>query len=257
MLMVGIVRSNIEDFLVVLSKLSHDLEAKSKQDDSSNVLSFLDLSDEIKILSDYYGLGEKSSLVAQASSPDKAPEEEKKEEFALKNYKIGQQNLLTSIPIQILMSSGSLLELKNTQGDRMISDEDHFYVYKESGVKGFNPGIYKLSSASSFQSSQGAAFRMSGKIVHSNTSKPFVDRLTQQLDSSMVLIDGKIYMKYKEVPKTVSKEKANSKDSKEKEEATKKEGKDKEAKDTESTKFSKLMVIDAATLEPLRVFGQE
>jgi hypothetical protein len=47
------------------------------------------------------------------------------------------------------MSSGHLLELRNSAGDRMIADEDHFYVYKESGVKGFNPGIYKLNSASS------------------------------------------------------------------------------------------------------------
>ena len=60
---------------------------------------------------------------------------------------------------------------------------------------------------------------MSGRILHSNTSQPFVDRLSQELDASMVLIDGKIFMKYAELSKPPAKDKAAAKEGKEKEEA--------------------------------------
>jgi len=200
--MLGIVRSNIEDYLVVLSIISPRsdskilsmaagkvravsseeeirAEIKAMKGSTADRLSFLDLTDEITIISSYYGLGNKPDDGAEPLSPEKATEEAKEEPaFPLKNYKIGQQNLLTSSPIPILMSSGPLLELRNSSGDRMIADEESFYVYKESGVKGFNAGIYKLSSASSLQSCQGAAFRMSGRVLQSNTSQAFVDRLS-------------------------------------------------------------------------------
>ena len=275
-LMLGIVRSNIEDFLIVLSTISSRSESKiltmaagkvravssdeeiraeikAMKDITADRLSFLDLTEEIRIISTYYGLGAKPDAGTDALSPDKPSEDPKDEPAsAVKNYKVGQQNLLTSSPILILMSSGHLLELRNSAGDRMIADEEHFYVYKESGVKGFNAGIYKLSSASSLQSAQGAAFRMSGRILHSNTSQPFVDRLTQELDASMVLIDGKIYMKYEEVSKPAAKEKSTTKEEKEKEEVEQTEAKEAEE---DAIKSSRLMIIDAATLEPLRAYG--
>lgn len=279
--MLGIVRSNIEDFLIVLSTISSRSESKiltmaagkvravsseeeiraeikAMKDITADRLSFLDLTEEIRIISSYYGLGEKSEAGMEGPSADSAKEEAKDEPaFALKNYKIGQQNLLTSSPIPILMSSGNLLELRNSAGDRMVADDEHFYVYKESGVKGVNAGIYKLSSASSLQSSQGAAFRMSGRILQSNTSQPFVDRLSQQLDASMVLIDGKIFMKYEELAKPQAKDKAAAKEGKEKEEASKKEARGADESGADVVKSSKLMVIDAATLEPLRAYGRE
>jgi len=47
----------------------------------------------------------------------------------------------------MLMSSGPLLEIRSTCGDKMVADDEHFYVYKNASVKGYNPGLYKLSSA--------------------------------------------------------------------------------------------------------------
>ena len=160
-LMLGITRSNIEDYLIVLKLLDYQKNVS---------LSFLDLSEELSIISSYYGYGGKSS--DHACSLD----DNQEADLAPKNYKVGQLNLLTSIPIQMLMSSGHLLELRNSEGDRMVADDDYFYIYKKSGAKGFNPGIYKLNAAFKMQSYQGAAFRMAGKIMQQNTSQPFADR---------------------------------------------------------------------------------
>jgi hypothetical protein len=81
----GIIRSNIEDYLLVLSLLELDF--------GFNV----DLSEEIKTLNSYY---------------DSKPESSNKEDTDLSNYKIGKLNLLTSISIQMLLCSGSVLELR-------------------------------------------------------------------------------------------------------------------------------------------------
>lgn len=65
----------------------------------------------------------------------------------------------------MLMSSGPLLEIRGTTGDKMIADDEHFYIYKNQSVKGYNPGLYKLSTAQSEQNCQGGAVRLTGKVL--------------------------------------------------------------------------------------------
>jgi hypothetical protein len=76
----------------------------------------------------------------------------------------------------MLMSSGPLLEIRSTCGDKMVADDEHFYVYKNQSVKGYNPGLYKLSSAQSEQNSQGGAVRLTGRVLQSNTSAIMLKR---------------------------------------------------------------------------------
>jgi hypothetical protein len=45
----------------------------------------------------------------------------------------------------MLISSGSQFDLKVSSGDKMIADDDYFYIYKFNDKKGFNSGIYKMS----------------------------------------------------------------------------------------------------------------
>jgi hypothetical protein len=147
--MLGIIRSNVEDYLIILKIIENQ---KS-----------IDLSDEIKLISAYYGFEQKSSLELEKPSLDNQGTGEL--DSSLKGFKIGKQNLLTSISIQMLMSSGPLLEIRGTCGDKMISDEECFYIYKNQSFRGYNPGLYKLSSAKSEQNSQGGAQRLTGRVL--------------------------------------------------------------------------------------------
>ena len=70
----------------------------------------------------------------------------------------------------------------------------------------------------------------------------------------MVLIDGKIFMKYDDLPKPSAKDKTAAKEAKEKADAERTEATEPEA---DAVKHSRLMIIDAATLEPLRAYGQK
>jgi hypothetical protein len=101
------------------------------------------------------------------------------------------------------MCSVSLLDLTATDEDKLIADDNHFYIYKKLQRTGYNPGIYKLSSASLTQGSQSAAFRMAGRVLHQNTSSAFMVRQSQKLDTQIFLLDGKIYMKYEELDQDV------------------------------------------------------
>ena len=159
-MMLGIVRSNVEDYLIILTVIQK--------------LKDVDLSDEIQLISAYYGFEQKPTheLVANPSDEVSAGGLD----ADLKNFKIGKQNLLTSISIQMLMSSGPLLEIRGTCGDKMIADDEYFYIYKNQSVKGYNPGLYKLSSAQSEQNSQGGAVRLTGRMLQSNTSEVMAER---------------------------------------------------------------------------------
>jgi len=170
----GIVRSNVEDYLLVISLLELDFGFS------------VDLAEEIKTISSFY---------------DTKPEMSK-EDSGLSNYKIGKLNLLTSISIQMLVCSGSVLELRQSQGDQMVQDDKYFYIYKyRPGTTGYNSGIYKLSTAS--ENNQGAAQRLTGKVLQWNTEEVFT-RLSSETDSFMVIYEGRLFVKYsprKEEPK--------------------------------------------------------
>jgi GTP-binding protein EngB required for normal cell division len=82
-MMLGILRSNVEDYLIILTVIDK--------------LQDVDLSDEIKLISSYYGFEqEPSHEIEQHPSEDKSSGEL---DNSVKGFKIGKQNLLTSISI--------------------------------------------------------------------------------------------------------------------------------------------------------------
>jgi hypothetical protein len=85
LLTLGIVRSNIEDYLVTINLIQ-----------TNPCLKFVDLTPEIAVLSSYYGYGD----------------EQQTTESSTKNFSMGKQNLLTSSPIQMIVSGGNILELR-------------------------------------------------------------------------------------------------------------------------------------------------
>lgn len=160
--MLGVVRSSIEDFLIVLSFMQ-----------KYPMLDFVDLTPELSICYKFYGFTLESSTEAKNIE-------------SAQQYSIGKQNVLTTTPLSNLLTGGALFELRSTQGDRMICDNEFIYFYKHAAVPGFNPGIYKMSQT-----------RMVGRVVQSNSLSEMVfSRTLQNLDSQMVLIQGKIFMKY-------------------------------------------------------------
>lgn len=82
-MMLCILRSNVEDYLIILTVIDK--------------LQDVDLSDEIKLISSYYGFEqEPSHEIEQHPSEDKSSGEL---DNSVKGFKIGKQNLLTSISI--------------------------------------------------------------------------------------------------------------------------------------------------------------
>lgn len=63
----------------------------------------------------------------------------------MKTYKLGQQNSLTSNAIRFQPNSGDLWNIRGYNGDRIITDDQHFYVYKAQEERGSLPGLYKLT----------------------------------------------------------------------------------------------------------------
>ncbi len=45
------------------------------------------------------------------------------------------------------MNSGSQFDLTSSDEDKLVADENYFYIYKKLKRPGYNPGIYKVSSA--------------------------------------------------------------------------------------------------------------
>ena len=82
-MMLGILRSNVEDYLIILTVIDK--------------LPDVDLSDEIKLISSYYGFEQEP-----AHETEQRPVEDKSSgelDNSVKGFKIGKQNLLTSIAI--------------------------------------------------------------------------------------------------------------------------------------------------------------
>jgi hypothetical protein len=90
----GVICSNIEDYLVVLKFVQKYPELA------------IDLTPELNMCYKFYGFTHK-------------PPSETKDES---QFTVGKQNILTSIPISNLITGGTLFELRSTQGDRMVSD---------------------------------------------------------------------------------------------------------------------------------------
>jgi hypothetical protein len=54
-------------------------------------------------------------------------------------------NLLTTTSIKMNLNSGDLSYIKGSLGDKLIADDEYFYVYKNQQDKGMQRGIYKFT----------------------------------------------------------------------------------------------------------------
>jgi len=137
----GIIRANVEDYLTVLAILSELMQA-------NDAFAFLDLSDQIKLLQKYYGYDHADELGIQGDPEQKQEAVDgQKENTAHQSFQIGQQNLLTTIGIKMSLHLGDLVHVKGSIGDKMVADEEHFYVFKNQHDRGVHPGLYKVTQA--------------------------------------------------------------------------------------------------------------